>query len=248
MKEENKIRLNKAIAMSGFCSRRKADTLIARGMVKVNGSVVFNLATKVTSSDKIYVQNKSLNLKKPTRYVLFNKPPGYITTSNDELTRKTIYDLLPAHFRKLKTAGRLDRDSEGLLILSDDGDFLNKIIHPKYKIKKTYIAELSVNLSKEETDFIKSKFISGICLDGKTVRADNLREIKLNSTCKGKHTKFEIVIHEGFNRQIRRMFQTVGYSVAHLKRIKIGPFELGAMQRGSYLELQKDNLYEILNS
>lgn len=233
---QNKIRLNRAMALSGIASRRKADELIKAGKVRVNNKVVFDLSLKVNQFDKIEADGKILK-QENKRYLLFYKPCGYITTTKDEHARKTIYDLLPASFKNLKPVGRLDRDTEGLLLLSNDGDFINQILHPRNKIKKSYSIVLDKALSPEEVNFVKSKLSSGVVLDERLCRLDLVE---------GKQTKFEAVMHEGINRQIRRMFQVLGHLVVRLKRTKIGPFRLSNLRKGKYLELSKEEAYAAL--
>ena len=163
---DKKIRLNKAIALDGHFSRRKADELIKAGKVKVNNKIVFDLSCKVSSLDLIQVNDRALESKEH-KYFLFYKPRGYITTRKDEFNRKTIYDLLPSSFRYLKPVGRLDRDTEGLLILTNDGDFINKVLHPSKNIKKTYMVEINESLSIDEANFVINKLLLGVRLDEK---------------------------------------------------------------------------------
>lgn len=245
MQEEEKIRLNKRIAMSGFASRRNADELIKSGKVRVNGKVINDLSFKVSLKDKIEVNGKALDIK-TFKYLLFFKPKGYITTAKDERGRKTIYSLLPAEYHNLKPVGRLDRDSEGLLLLTNNGDFINKISHPKHKIPKTYLVSID-NFKKENSDEIIKKLSSGVILDGECHKADFINQIRKNNAYKGKQWNFEIVIHEGINRQIRRMFQNIGYSVTALKRVKIGSLNSYELEKSRklYEELEEKEAYAI---
>ncbi len=246
MKQESKtIRLNKAIAMSGYASRRKADDLICAGKVKVNGKVIIELGYKVLASDKIQINNSQIYIKENI-YLLFYKPRGYITTTKDENERKTIYDLLPIKYKHLNPIGRLDRDSDGLLLLSNDGDYINQVLHPKNNIKKTYIIKINAVLNSKETDFIRNELLSGVNLEGMIFKVDSIRKILGTDAKEGKQTIFEAVIHEGINRQIRRMFQQLGYSVDGLKRTKIGNLNLGNLKKGHYKELTKESAYAIL--
>ena len=245
--DKNKIRLNKAIAMSGYSSRRKADDLIQAGRVKINGEVVKDLGYKISFSDKVTVNDIKLIFKKNV-YLLFYKPVGYITTTKDEHGRKTIYDLLPVKYKHLNPVGRLDRDSEGLLLLSNDGHFINQILHPSHNIKKTYVIKINSLLGPEEVDFIRNKLISGVNLNGQIHRVDSVKELRDISAKSRKQTIFEAVIHEGINRQIRRMFQLTGFSVSGLMRTKIGKINLGNLKRGDFKELSKETAYAILRS
>ena len=244
---KNLIRLNKAIAMSGFVSRRKADELIRHGKVKVNNKVIVDFSTKISHLDKLEVNGELLRAKNH-HYLLFYKPRDCITTMKDERGRKTIYEYLPKEFSYLKPVGRLDRDSEGLLLLTNDGDFINGVLHPKNNIKKTYIAIIDAVLKKDEIDLIVNKLMSGVILDSRVSKVDSIEQIFFDQGQKMKQTVFEIVIHEGINRQIRRMFQVLGYSVNGLKRIKIGPFSIKKLQRGKYLVIDKKTAYAIIQS
>ncbi len=243
----NEVRLNKAIAMSGLVSRRKADDLIRNGKVKVNNKIVLDFNTKVAPSDKLEVSGKSLKAKN-YHYLLFYKPRDCITTMKDEFGRKTIYEYLPEEFSYLKPVGRLDRDSEGLLLLTNDGDFINGVLHPKNNIKKTYVITIDIVLMKGEADLIMSKLRTGVTIDGRIAKVDSIEQIFFEYQQKMKQTVFEVVIHEGINRQIRKMFQVLGYSVKGLKRIKIGPFSIKNLQRGKYVEIDKKTAYAIIQS
>jgi 23S rRNA pseudouridine2605 synthase len=241
----SEIRLNKRIAMSGLASRRNADELIKSGKAKVNGKIINDLGFKVSLKDKIEVDGKALDIK-TFKYLLFFKPKGYITTAKDEHDRKTIYTLLPNEYHNLKPVGRLDRDSEGLLLLTNNGDFINKISHPKYKIPKTYLVSID-NFKKENLKEIKEKLLEGVILDGECHKADKIDQIHKDNSYKGKQWNFEIVIHEGINRQIRRMFQNIGYSVTALKRIKIGSLNSYKLEkfRKLYEEIDEKEAYDI---
>lgn len=245
MKEETeKKRLNQAIALSGISSRRGADDLIKAGRVKVNGKTTIDFSLKVSSQDQIEVDGNKISSQE-FKYLLFYKPKGYITTRKDEKGRKIIYDILPPMYKNLKPIGRLDKDTEGLLIFSNDGDFINKIIHPKNKVEKTYEVGIEGSLNSEIVEYIKLKLKSGVYLDGAIRKADYIREISLKPQHKGKQCTFEIVIHEGINRQIRRMFQAVGYTVSSLKRTKIGSISLKDIKSEKYREIEKKEAYAI---
>ena len=245
--QKNLVRLNKAIAMSGLVSRRKADELIRSGKVKINNKVVVDFNTKVSPSDKLEVSGKSLRAKNH-HYLLFYKPRDCITTMKDELGRKTIYEYLPKAVSYLKPVGRLDRDSEGLLLLTNDGDFINGVLHPKNNIKKTYVVTIDSGLTKSEADLVKNRLMSGVTIDSSISKVDSIEQMFFEHEQKVKQTVFEVVIHEGINRQIRRMFQALGYSVKGLKRIKIGPFSIKNLQRGKYIEIDKKTAYGIIYS
>ncbi len=240
-------RLNKAIAMSGLVSRRKADELIRTGRVKVNNKVIVDFNTKVSSLDRLEIDGKPL-IAKRHNYLLFYKPRDCITTMKDELGRKTIYQYLPKEFSHLKPVGRLDRDSEGLLLLTNDGDFINRVLHPKNDIKKTYSVTLDIWVVSSEVNLIINRLISGVSLDGRNARVDSIKQVIPNYAQNVKQTIFEVVIHEGINRQIRRMFQVLGYSVKGLKRTKIGSFSIKDLSRGKFKEIDKKTAYAIFQS
>ena len=155
---------------------------------------------------------------------------------------------MPATYKNLKPIGRLDKDSEGLLIFSNDGDYINKIIHPKNKVEKTYEVAIEGKFNHEIIEYIKLKLKSGVYLDGAIRKADFIKEISLKPEYKGKQCTFEIVIHEGINRQIRRMFQSLGYTVSSLKRTKIGSISLKDIKSDKYREIEKKEAYAIFKS
>ncbi len=231
---EQSIRLNKRIALSGLASRRKAEDYITAGKVKVNGKIVRDLSYKVSPRDILEVDGKLL-LPKSFKYLLFNKPVGYITTLSDEKGRKTIYDLIPSEYRHLKPVGRLDKDSEGLLILTNHGDFINKILHPKYKVSKKYLVRISGLTSNEKTEELIKKLKSGVFLDDRCFKVDSVLNVYESYLYKRKQWNFEIVIHEGVNRLIRRIFQNLGYSVSRLKRIQVGKLNLNSLEKNKKL-------------
>lgn len=240
-----KLRLNKAIALSGLCSRRKADELITAKKVKVNNKLVTDLSLKVSIEEKIEVNGKKL-IFKDFKYILLYKPKGFITTTSDERGRETIIDLLPKPLKHLKTSGRLDRDSEGLIIMSNDGQFLNEIQHPSKNVEKEYIVKLDKFLSNSERKSVINRFIKGIKVGDEILKAFNVGELTDVKAKDKKQTRFMVVLHGGKYRQIRRMFQALGFSVKSLKRIRIGNFDLGNIQKGKYLELTKQKAYAIL--
>ena len=238
--KERNIRLNKAIAQHGFTSRRKADELIKSGKVKVNGKRTFDLSTQVSKNDKIEVNGKLLKAKQH-QYILFYKPSNCITTRADEQDRKTIYHLLPRSFYQLKPVGRLDRNTEGLLLLTNDGDFINFVLHPKNKIKKYYEAKVNGTLTSSDIAMIKKRFIGGIKLDNTVCKADRVEQLKT----KKDQTSFLVVIHQGVHRQIRRMFEEIGYSVKSLVRTQIGSLSIKGLQKGEFVELNKEEISKV---
>lgn len=241
----NKIRLNKAIALSGLCSRRKADELIKNGKVKINGKNVTELSFYVSSEDKITVNEKLITFLQH-KYVLLNKPAGYITSTQDEHGRKIVFDLLPLEYKHLKIAGRLDRESEGLVVLSNDGVFLNLIQSPQNNVKKFYLATIQDFISDQEVEIIRKNMLNGVKLDNFLCKVDSIKKVHNNISDK-KQTTFEIVIHEGKNRQLRRMFQKQGLSVIKLKRFKIGSFELEGIKPRQHKEISRKEAYANLH-
>lgn len=226
-------RLQKVIAYAGVASRRKAEELILEGKVKVNGKVVRELGTKVSSSDTVEVNGVKLE-KEDKVYFLLYKPRGVISAVTDDKGRKTVTDIFKKHVHeRIFPVGRLDYDTSGLLLLTNDGEFANLITHPKYKIDKTYIARVK---GIPTIDNLK-KLQRGIKLeDGKTAPA------KVSMTSfdeKANKAIVEITIHEGRNRQVRRMFEAIGTPVVKLKRERLAFLDLAGLSTGEYRELTK---------
>jgi len=221
------VRLQKFMAECGIASRRKCEEYITSGLVKVNGKKVTELGVKVDpKKDKIFYLNSQVrvDLKK---YLILNKPKDYITTRNDPKYRKTVYDLLPKEYESLHAVGRLDRQSTGLLLLTNDGELTNALIHPKSKIAKIY----RVTIDKPLNVKAHEEFETGLLLEGK---------ITMPAKCfvlDNEGVILEIHLKEGRNRQIRKMFEQLGYEVTRLKRIEIGPIKLGKLNLGAYREL-----------
>ncbi|MEG0771407.1 MAG: pseudouridine synthase [Clostridia bacterium] len=231
-----KIRLSKALAQSGVCSRRNADVLIEEGKVKVNGKVAI-IGDKVdVSQDKIMVDNKAIryNVGKKSYFVL-NKPRGYITTMKDEMDRKNISDLIKGISSRVVYAGRLDRESEGMLFLSDDGEMINKLTHPSTHLPKTYRVTVQGLVSLEVLKSLRT----GVRLDDGYVTAP--AEVKVR-TEKEDRTVLTLTIFEGKNRQIRRMCDALGFDVLQLKRIAIGNIRIGSLKTGQYRMLNDEEV------
>ena len=231
-------RLNKYIASSGLCSRRKADELIEQGIVTVNGKKVTELGYLVKEKDKVFVNQK---LVRPVRheYYKFYKPAGYITTCEDEKGRKTIYDLLPENMYNLKPVGRLDKDSTGLLILTNDGDLINELTHPSIKIPKIYLVTVDSKMHPHEFE----KMATGIEIEpGKVAYADVMLLEADN-----KHTTMQITLYQGMNRQIRKMIEYFGYEVKSLKRIQHATIQLDGLRRGEFKPIKPQQIKELRN-
>ena len=222
-------RLQKVIAQAGIASRRKAEELITNGQVKVNGIVVTELGTKVSESDEVLVNNKPIE-KEVKEYYLLNKPRGVVTTTQDDKNRKTVVDLINTNAR-IFPVGRLDYDTTGALLLTNDGEFANIITHPKSEIDKVYVAKLNGIIKGEQ--IIKLK--NGIELDGVLVKPSRVKLKKVNN--ENNASTVEIIIHEGKNHQVKRMFESVGILVDKLKRERIGIFNLLGLQSGEYRKL-----------
>ena len=222
-------RLQKVIASSGLTSRRKAESLIKEGKVKVNGKVVTELGTKVNTSDEIIVDNKILE-KEVKEYYLLNKPRGVITSTSDDKGRKIVTDFINTSAR-IFPVGRLDYDTTGVLLLTNDGEFANILTHPKNNIEKVYLAKLEGIIKKEQIDQLKK----GVLLDEVLVKASRVKLKKVNidsNTC-----MVEITIHEGKNHQVKRMFESVGYRVDKLTRKRLDIFTTENLQSGEYRKL-----------
>ncbi len=219
-------RLQKVIANSGYCSRRKAEELICNGEVKVNGKIVTELGTCVDKSDAITVSGKSLTYEQK-EYILLNKPRGVITSTNDEKGRKTVLDLIDTD-KRLYPVGRLDYDTTGALLLTNDGELANLLMHPKNNIEKLYIAKVNGFVDKDSL----IKLAKGVYIDNfKTSKAN----VRLKKYDKKTNTSIvEIIIHEGKNHQVKKMFEAVGYEVLKLKRERISFLTIDSLKSGEY--------------
>ena len=227
------MRINKFLADAGVASRRKAESLVLEKRVKVNGKIVTELATDITENDIVTLDDKVISSEQNFEYYILNKPKGYLSTASDDRGRKTVLDLVQSDAR-IYPVGRLDYDSEGLLILTNDGELTNKLTHPKHNISKTYLVSINSSITKKEIDILQN----GVVIDGYKLHKC---EIKLFEKAE-KLSKMEIVIHEGRNREIRKMFETIGKKVIFLKRIKIENLNLGNLKRGEYRPLSKKEI------
>lgn len=232
------MRLNKYIAQSGICSRRKADELIEQGVVSVNGKKITELGFKVSEKDKVFINNEIVRPKK-NEYYKFYKPTGYITTAEDEKDRKIIYDLLPPNMHNLKPVGRLDRDSSGLIILTNDGDLINELTHPSLKVPKIYIVSVDGRVHLHHLE----KMAQGIEIEkGKIAYADSSIVESTN-----KKTTLQITLYQGLNRQIRKMFDTLGLEVISLKRIQHATIDLEGLKKGQFKPIKPQQIKELRN-
>src|SRR5437868_2033087 len=230
---ENKLRLNKLIADSGLASRRHADRMIEEGQVTVNGKRVYELGIKVDPAhDAVMVNGKPLKKPLENIYILFNKPRGVLTTMEDPLDRPTIAEYLEGVPGRVFPVGRLDWDSEGLLLLTNDGDFANKVTHPKAEVTKTYLVKVDGQPSKEDIQ----KLLRGVSIVGGRVAAKHIEKVKRQEGS-DKYDWYKMVITEGKNHQIRQMFEKIGFDVMKLQRVAIGRLRIGAVDRGELVYL-----------
>lgn len=218
------IRLNKFMADCGVGSRRECDRLIESGVVKVNGNVAA-LGCCISDGDRVSVNGKPLQQKQRSCYIMLHKPKGYVTTVKDDLGRKTVMDLVDVKAR-VYPVGRLDYDTEGLLLLTNDGELANRLTHPRNEVNKTYVARISGMLTEQE----RAQLERGVVIDGTKTAPARVKILKMDAH----HTRCEIVIHEGRNRQVKKMFEAVGKEVEFLKRVAIGDLRLGGLSRGEY--------------
>jgi 23S rRNA pseudouridine2605 synthase len=223
------LRLNRFLAAAGIGSRRHCDELIAAGRVTINGQTCTNFSAQPGERDHVKVDGKLVRKERPL-HIALHKPAGFVSTRKDPRARDTIFDLLPAKFPRLFNVGRLDAQSEGLLILTNDGDLAQRLMHPRYKIDKEY----EVTLDRRWDPKLTPKLLRGILLDGEPARIANLHTRT--------PTRLRIVLRQGINRQIRRMFEAMGYRVERLVRTRIGNLRLGDLPRGHWRALAKSEL------
>ncbi|MBE6826270.1 MAG: rRNA pseudouridine synthase [Ruminococcus sp.] len=235
------IRIQKLLADAGYCSRRKAEALISAGKVKRNGRPV-KLGDKASPKDLITVDGERVYVpkKKNFRYIMLHKPRGYVTTVSDELERRCVMDLLEDVEERVYPIGRLDRNSEGLLLLTNDGNFANGIMHPSRHVTKTY----RVTVRPAVTDDQLVQLSDGVDLDGRKTLPASV--VVMNN--EPGRVVLQITIKEGRNRQIRRMCEAVGLEVARLRRTSIGPLKLGMLKPGAYRDLTAEELRAIRNA
>lgn len=236
------VRLQKYMAMCGVASRRGAEAMISEGRVRVNDRKITEPGEKVEiGADKVAVDGKIIKPINKKYYIMLNKPSGYVSTVKDQFERPTVMDLIKHEIKaRMFPVGRLDYETEGLLLLTNDGEFTHKVTHPKFNTEKTYIAVIKGGIS-----------ISGLNKLRKGVKIDNYvtspAEVEMIDTSAGK-TTFKITIHEGKNRQVRKMFEAVGCKVAYLQRISIGKVELGNLPLGRWRYLTSHEVNYLMNS
>ncbi len=233
-----KERLNKYIARCGICSRRAADELIENGLVRVNKKLIREMGVTIDPlKDEVIVKNHVVRPQEEKLYIILHKPVGAVTTVKDPEKRKTVMDLISGIDIRLYPVGRLDIDTEGLLLLTNDGELANRLSHPRYGVKKTYLAHIKGNI----TETSLKKLEKGVLLeDGLTSPAS----VELNSRAPNASVVI-IGISEGKNRQVRRMFEAVGHEVLRLVRIEFGNLKLGKIKKGEYRELVPSEIREL---
>lgn len=228
------MRINKYIAASGIASRRKADELIKNGNVKVNGNALTEPGYEVSEGDLVEVNGTPVLPPEEKKYLLLNKPVGYITTVKDESGRPTVMDLMGEVEGRVFPVGRLDVNTSGMLIMTNDGDFAYRVAHPKHQLGKTYLVKVRGVVSRGKLDRLRK----GVDIGGFMTSPAEVEVVKELP----KHTVLEITIHEGKNRQVRKMCKAIGCPVEELERIAIGPVKIGRLATGGYRKLTRQEI------
>ncbi len=231
------MRINKYLAACGIASRRECDNLIKDGKVTVNGKKA-DLGLEVGESDEVLVNGVKAVMKK-NEYYLLNKPKGYLSTVSDDKGRKTVLDLMPKNVGRIYPVGRLDYDSEGLLILTTDGELAQHLTNPKNDVPKTYLVKIEGTITEAALNPIRS----GIEIDGYVTKKSKAHIVETNKS----YTKIHVTITEGKNREIRKMFEAIGKEVTLLKRIKVGELTLRGLDRGAYRTLSKEEVAYLMS-
>lgn len=230
----SEIRLQKYLAEAGIASRRKCEELISQGRVEVNGLAVTTPGTKISGTERILVDGREIKHEQKKIYILLNKPVGYISSAKDQFSRKTVLDLVDTVNERIYPVGRLDYDTSGLIILTNDGDFANKMMHPRHQMKKVYRAEIMGKLSDSNIENIKS----GMEIEDYKTAPAGIHIINAAQD----HSVVELTIHEGKNRQVRNMFEVLEHPVLHLKRVAIGPVGISGLEEGKWRYLSKNEI------
>ena len=228
--KSTKIRINKFISQSGICSRREADNLIKRGLVFINGVKCDQLGKKISSKDKIEIKGKEIKPEKKT-YILLNKPKDFITTHKDTHGRRTVFELLKGIEERVFHVGRLDRNTTGLLLFTNDGDLSKKLTHPSYKVKKVYY----VTLNKPINDIDIKKIKNGLNIENEKIKVDNISTLD-------KKNEVGIEIHIGKNRIVRKIFEKIGFKVIKLDRVLFGMLTKQNLPRGRWRKLTESEI------
>ena len=237
---DNKIRLQKFLSEAGVASRRKAEEMIRNGSVKVNGQIAQIGDSVDPKRDSVTVKGKKVLKQSNLRYILLNKPRGYVTTTDDELGRKCVLELVKDIKERIYPVGRLDRVSEGALIMTNDGSFANAMMHPSKHIPKTYRVTVRPEPTSEQIDILST----GVDIDGRMTAP---AEVHIISKEEGRAV-LEIILYEGRNRQIRRMCEALNLDVARLRRIAVGPVKLGMLQTGQWRDLTPQEVESLFKS
>ena len=238
--EQEKMRLQKYLSNSGVTSRRKAEEVIKQGKVCVNGEVVTELGVKIVPNvDKIEYQGREIKLEEEFVYILLNKPIGYVTTVKDQFNRESVLDLVKVK-KRLVPVGRLDMYTSGALILTNDGDFVYQVTHPKHEIEKTYTVTIKGIVTQEEVEKLKK----GINIEDYITKPAKVRILKIDE--EKRQSRLEITIHEGKNRQIRKMCESIGHNVLALHRSKIAGIGVKEIPLGKWRYLTKKEVNKIL--
>lgn len=226
------MRLNRFLAAAGVGSRRHCDKLVAAGRVTINGKVCTDFSAQPGPRDYVKVDGKLLRVAPPLT-IMLHKPAGFVSTRKDRHVRDTVFDLLPKKFLKLFNIGRLDAQTEGLFLLTNDGELAQRLTHPRYKIEKEY--EVTLDRSWDPT--LARKLLHGIFLDGQRAKTVRLHSVS--------PTHLRVVLRQGINRQIRRMFEALGYRVKHLSRVRVGNLRLADLPRGHWRVITKRELEDL---
>lgn len=224
------MRINRYLALCGFGSRRAVEDLIRGGAVEVSGEIVYDLSRQIAEGEKVLVLGKAAVPPKEHEYVVLNKPKGYLCSASDPYDRPTIYRLLPAAYKKLHYVGRLDYNSRGLILLTNDGGLTHTLLHPSQELPRTYKVWTRKRLAGKDADAL----LDGVDIgEGEMAAAASIRHVE---------DHFEMVLQEGKNREIRRMMEAVGYRVVDLQRIRFGALELGDLPEGKYRRLAEPEI------
>lgn len=232
-------RLQKYLSECSVASRRKSEELIREGKVKINGRIAEIGDKVIPGKDIVTVNGKKVSAVKDKYYIMLNKPRGYVTTMSDELGRKCVAELVSDVGAVVYPVGRLDRDSEGLLLMTNDGEFANSVMHPRKHVPKTYRVTVRSNINDSQVERLEN----GILLDGKMTLPSEVHILEKSA----ERSVFEITIYEGRNRQIRKMCEDVSLEVIRLKRNSVGPVKLGMLQPGKWRELTDDEVRKLVS-
>lgn len=230
------MRLQVFLSHAGLCSRRKAMDLVQQGKIQVNGKTVKEPSFPVSSADKIFFGSKQIK-RKEQQHLLLYKPSGVTTTRKDSFAEKTVIDCLPAQFRHLNPVGRLDKDTEGLLLFTNDGDLAYRLTHPRFSVDKVYLVIMTGALSPSDRDLLER----GVMIDGEKTAPCQIQDVIVKKS----QTTLRMVLHEGRKRQVRQMLSSVGHKVVFLKRERQGPITLGALRPGEWRLLTEQEIEKL---